>query len=78
MSIVVGVPAGIVSALRRNSIRDVATRFGSLAALSVPDFVLGTLLIYVVSTRKSASRSPATSRSGSTSSITCGRWCCRR
>lgn len=51
MSIIVGVPAGIVSALRRNSIRDVATRFGSLVALSVPDFVLGTILIYVVSTR---------------------------
>lgn len=51
MSILVGVPAGVASALRRNSAGDAATRFFSLAALSVPDFVLGTLLIYIVSTR---------------------------
>jgi peptide/nickel transport system permease protein len=51
MSIVIGVPVGVAAALRRNSAGDVATRLGSLAGLSVPDFVLGTLLIYIVSTR---------------------------
>lgn len=48
MSIVVGVPAGVFAALRRNSISDIATRLVSLAGLSVPDFVLGTLLIFSV------------------------------
>jgi peptide/nickel transport system permease protein len=48
MSIVVGVPAGVFAALRRNSIGDVAIRLFSLAGLSVPDFVLGTLLIFSV------------------------------
>jgi peptide/nickel transport system permease protein len=48
MSVVVGVPAGVFAALRRNSFGDVATRFVSLAGLSVPDFVLGTLLIFAV------------------------------
>src|SRR5215211_8264917 len=48
MSVVVGIPAGVFAALRRNSLGDVATRFVSLAGLSVPDFVLGTLLIFAV------------------------------
>ncbi len=51
LSLVVGVPAGIVAALRRNSAADVVTRIVSLIGLSIPDFVLGTLLIYVVATR---------------------------
>lgn len=51
MSLVIGIPAGVMAALRRNSVGDVTTRFVSLAGLSVPDFVLGTLLIYIVSTR---------------------------
>ena len=51
MSLVIGVPVGVAAALRRNSRSDVATRLGSLAGLSVPDFVLGTILIYVVSTQ---------------------------
>jgi peptide/nickel transport system permease protein len=48
MSIVLGVPLGVFAALRRNSLSDVATRLVSLAGLSVPDFVLGTLLIFAV------------------------------
>ncbi len=51
MSLVVGVPAGLVAALRRNSVADILTRLVSLVGLSIPDFVLGTLLIYYVSTR---------------------------
>src|SRR5215213_5448590 len=48
MSVALGIPAGVFAALRRNSLGDVATRFIALAGLSVPDFVLGTLLIYAV------------------------------
>jgi len=51
MSLVIGVPAGVLAALKRNSPRDVVTRLLSLVWLSIPDFVLGTLLIYFVSTR---------------------------
>ena len=51
MSLVFGIPAGAVAALRRNSRADIGTRMVSLIGLSIPDFVLGTLLIYVVSTR---------------------------
>ena len=51
MSLVIGVPAGVLAALKRNSARDVVTRLLSLVWLSIPDFVLGTLLIYFVSTR---------------------------
>jgi peptide/nickel transport system permease protein len=51
MSLVFGIPAGMVAALRRNSRADIGTRVVSLIGLSIPDFVLGTLLIYVVSTR---------------------------
>ena len=51
MSLVIGIPAGVVAALRRYSPADIGTRVVSLIGLSIPDFVLGTLLIYVVSTR---------------------------
>jgi peptide/nickel transport system permease protein len=51
MSLVFGIPAGVVAALRRNSRADIGTRVVSLIGLSIPDFVLGTLLIYFVSTR---------------------------
>ena len=52
VSVIVGVPAGVVAALRRNSAGDVVVRIASLVALSIPEFVLGTILIYVVSTRQ--------------------------
>ena len=51
VSIVVGIPVGVFAALRRNSPADGATRLLSLAWFSIPDFVLGSLLIYWVSTR---------------------------
>ncbi|CAA9567427.1 MAG: Dipeptide transport system permease protein DppB [uncultured Thermomicrobiales bacterium] len=51
VSLLVGVPAGVIAALRRGSVTDVATRGFTLLGLSIPDFVLGTVLIYVVSTR---------------------------
>ncbi|HEV2072048.1 MAG TPA: ABC transporter permease [Thermomicrobiales bacterium] len=51
MSLVIGIPAGVIAAIRRNSVADITTRTVSLVGLSIPDFVLGTILIYVVSTR---------------------------
>lgn len=51
VSLLVGVPAGVFAALRRFSPTDGAIRIGALVFLSIPEFVLGTLLIYVVSTQ---------------------------
>lgn len=51
-SLLIGIPAGVLAAVKRSSATDVATRSVSLLGLSIPDFVLGTLLIYLVSTRQ--------------------------
>lgn len=51
VSVVVGVPAGMIAAMRGNTGVDTAVRVIALIGLSVPEFVLGTLLIYFVSTR---------------------------
>ncbi|CAA9546470.1 MAG: Oligopeptide transport system permease protein OppB [uncultured Thermomicrobiales bacterium] len=51
LSLIVGIPLGVYAGLRRNGPGDIGTRLVALVGLSVPDFVLGTLLIYVVSTR---------------------------
>lgn len=51
MSLLIGIPAGVISAMRRGSVSDVSTRIVSLVGLSIPDFVLGSMLIYFVSTR---------------------------
>jgi peptide/nickel transport system permease protein len=47
LAILIGVPAGILAALRRNSFADVATIVGANIGVSVPVYVLGLLLIYV-------------------------------
>ncbi|MEA2596775.1 MAG: peptide/nickel transport system permease protein [Thermomicrobiales bacterium] len=51
-SVIVGVPAGVFAALRRGSVPDLLTRSVALVGFSIPDFVLGTVLIYFVSTRQ--------------------------
>jgi peptide/nickel transport system permease protein len=51
MSLMIGVPAGVIAAMKRNSVADASARLVSLVGLSIPDFVLGTILIYVVSTQ---------------------------
>jgi peptide/nickel transport system permease protein len=43
---VVGVPIGILSAVRRNSLIDTLTMIGALLGVSIPIFVLGLLLIF--------------------------------
>lgn len=45
-AIAVGIPAGIVSATRRNSIFDNVSMIGALAGVSMPIFWLGLMLIY--------------------------------
>ena len=45
IALVVGITAGIISALRQNSAVDYATNVASLAGISVPNFWLGILLI---------------------------------
>lgn len=47
VAIVVSIPLGVISATRRNGVIDAATRVGSLIGLSVPNFWLGILLVYV-------------------------------
>lgn len=46
LAIIVGIPAGIISALRRNSAVDVTTMVGANVGVSMPIFFLGLLLIY--------------------------------
>lgn len=43
----VGVPLGIISGIKRNSIIDTLTMFGALFGVSIPVFVLGLLLIFL-------------------------------
>ncbi len=45
-AIIVGIPAGIVSATRRNSIFDNVSMIGALMGVSMPIFWLGLMLIY--------------------------------
>lgn len=47
LATLIGVPAGVFSALRRNSALDVATMVGANIGVSVPVFVLGLLLIFL-------------------------------
>jgi peptide/nickel transport system permease protein len=45
IAVAIGVPAGIISAARRNSAIDLTTMFGSLIGVSMPIFWLGLMLI---------------------------------
>ncbi len=47
ISILIGIPAGILSALRHNSATDVATMVGANVGVSMPVFWLGLMLAYV-------------------------------
>ncbi|GIX47479.1 MAG: peptide ABC transporter [Candidatus Tectimicrobiota bacterium] len=49
ISLIVGLPVGIVSAARRNTPLDYAGRFVAIVGLSVPEFALGILLILALS-----------------------------
>jgi peptide/nickel transport system permease protein len=49
IAIVVGVPLGVISAVRRDSAHDYASRVGGLVGVSIPSFWLATLLLLFTS-----------------------------
>jgi oligopeptide transport system permease protein len=49
--LLIGIPAGIYSAVRRDTLPDQAIRFVATLGQTIPSFVLATLLIYVFSSK---------------------------
>jgi peptide/nickel transport system permease protein len=49
IGVLVGVPFGILAAVRHNTVIDLAGRLFALAGLALPNFLIGTLIIYVLS-----------------------------
>ncbi len=49
IALVIGLPVGVLSAVRHNSVIDLAGRLFALIGLAMPNFLLGTLIIYVLS-----------------------------
>ncbi len=45
IAVVIGIPLGVISAVRRNSASDYASRVGGLIGISIPGFWLATLLL---------------------------------
>ncbi|MHA6692659.1 ABC transporter permease [Devosia sp. A449] len=48
MAMLIGIPAGIIAAVRKNTIVDYATNTVALSGMSIPNFWLGIILIMVV------------------------------
>ena len=49
IALLVGIPIGIVSAVYRNTVIDLIGRLFALLGLALPNFLIGTLIIYVLS-----------------------------
>ena len=49
IALIIGIPLGVIAAIYRNSIFDLFARVFAMIGLSVPNFLLGTLIIYVLS-----------------------------
>lgn len=49
IALMIGLPFGVLSALKRNTWLDLFGRIFSMLGLSIPNFLLGTLIIYVLS-----------------------------
>jgi peptide/nickel transport system permease protein len=49
LALVLAIPSGITSATHQNSLRDLLARLGALFGLSIPNFLLATVLILLVS-----------------------------
>jgi oligopeptide transport system permease protein len=47
VALLIGIPAGIIAALRQNKWPDYLVMFGATIGISVPNFITATLLIYV-------------------------------
>jgi peptide/nickel transport system permease protein len=50
-SLLIAIPAGVISAVRRGGVVDAIARLAALIGLSMPNFLLGTLLILFISLR---------------------------
>ena len=61
----IGIPMGILAAVKKNTVFDYLANFVALSGLSIPNFWLGIMLILLVSVRLGGCRHPATSRSSS-------------
>ena len=46
IALLIGLPAGLISGLKQNTLVDYTTMTGAMAGVSIPNFVLGPLLIY--------------------------------
>src|SRR3954469_11096246 len=49
IALAVGIPLGLISAIRHNTIIDLIARLFALVGLSMPSFLVGTLIIFVLS-----------------------------
>lgn len=49
IALLIGIPMGILSAIYRNSALDIFARLFAMVGLSIPNFLLGTLIIFVLS-----------------------------
>ncbi len=49
IALIIGIPIGLLSAIKQNSIFDIAGRFLALIGLAMPNFLVGTLIIFVLS-----------------------------
>ena len=49
IALIIGIPIGVLSAVRRDSVIDLFGRFLSLVGMALPNFWMGTLIIYVLS-----------------------------
>jgi len=47
LAIMIGIPAGIISSLKQNSWTDNIVMFFSILGISIPNFILATLLMYI-------------------------------
>ena len=65
LSIVLGIPLGVVAALRRNTLPDFAVAVASLFGLSIPAFWLGIVLILLLSVQLNWLPSSGVTTSGS-------------
>ncbi len=50
IALVVGIPLGLLSAIRHNTLIDLIARLFALIGLSMPSFLVGTLIIFILST----------------------------
>ena len=51
LALIIGIPAGVVAALRQNTWVDYSSSFVAILGVSIPNIVLGPLLIYIFSVR---------------------------